>query len=91
MSIFVAERDEPEGCIAETVERPAQLYYDQWVEQFGSIMCPDLSGFPSLRTDEEREAFFTGGGPERCTGRYIRFATENTMRVLTQDRGPVDC
>lgn len=85
MGLFIGERDKPAGCIAETVERPAQLYYDQWMAQFGSIRCPDLSGFPSLKTEEERDAFVAGGGPERCTGRYIKFAAQNTLRLLAQD------
>ncbi len=82
IGMFFGERLQPRGCIAEAVETVVQTYHDDWMEAFGSIMCSRLSGFPELRSDEARDAFFSSGGPETCTNRYIRSATEQTMRLL---------
>lgn len=87
MGIFVGERETPEGCIAETIESPAQTYYDAWLDNFGSIMCSDLSGFSNLRSQQDRDTFFSGGGPEKCTNNYIRFAAEQTMRLVALQLG----
>ena len=84
MGIFLGEREKPEGCIAETIEGVAQSYWDEWMGSNRSIMCSDLSGYPTLRSEEDRDAFFSGGGPEKCTEKYIKVATEMTLRLLKQ-------
>lgn len=76
-----AGRDEPAGCVAEFVEEKAQRYYDAWVARQGSIMCADLTGYPSLRTNEAKDEFFAGGGVEKCTQERIRLAVETALQL----------
>ncbi len=80
LSLF-AGQSEPPGCIAELVEERAQEFYDAWVADQGSIMCCDLTGYPSMRTQEARDEFFAGGGVEECTQKRIRFAVETILAL----------
>ena len=48
LALAYAEKEQPEGCIAEPIEADVQAYWDAWIDTYGSIMCPDLSGYPSL-------------------------------------------
>jgi C_GCAxxG_C_C family probable redox protein len=82
-----AGHDEPAGCIAELVEEPAQRYYDEWIEEYGSILCAELTGYPSLRAESAREAFFAAGGADRCTQRHIRFAVEEVLQMAAARPG----
>jgi C_GCAxxG_C_C family probable redox protein len=83
LSLAFGERYKPEGCIAELVEASAQSYYDEWIARFGSTSCAELTGYPSLRGEAEREEFFTGGGAQRCTDTHIRFAVEKALQLAS--------
>jgi hypothetical protein len=81
-AMAVGEREEPKGCIAELVEEGAQRYFDEWMGEFGSISCAQLSGYPSLRAEAVRDEFFNSGGVERCTDKYIRFAAQKILELV---------
>jgi C_GCAxxG_C_C family probable redox protein len=76
-----AGREEPPGCIAESVETSAQRFYDEWLADQGSILCADLTGYPSLRDEQARDDFFASGGVQKCTERRIRFAVEKVLEL----------
>jgi C_GCAxxG_C_C family probable redox protein len=80
--MVVAERDKPQGCATELIEADVEAYYDQWMDAHHSIYCADLSGYPSLRDQQVKDEFFAGGGPERCTRSYIRFAVEKMLELI---------
>lgn len=74
-------RDEPPGCVAESVETVAQQFYDDWLSHQGSYLCADLTGYPSLRDQQTRDEFFSSGGVEACTEKRIRFAVEKVLEL----------
>jgi C_GCAxxG_C_C family probable redox protein len=76
-----AGREEPRGCVAESVETAAQRFHDDWLLDQGSLLCADLTGRPSLRSEEARDEFFSSGGVETCTQRRIRFAVERVLEL----------
>jgi C_GCAxxG_C_C family probable redox protein len=82
LGTVVGERDDPPGCISETIGAAVQAYYDEWVERHGSVYCSDLTGHASLRDDRVRDEFFAGGGPQHCTDNYIRFAVERILATV---------
>lgn len=84
-----ATQDGPEGCISELIIDDIQTYYDGWVEAHGSVRCADLSGYPLLRDDANRNEFQSSGGPERCTNNYIRFAVERTLDMVAAKKEDV--
>jgi C_GCAxxG_C_C family probable redox protein len=86
LALAYAQKAEPRGCIAEPIEADVQAYWDAWTHAYGSIMCPDLSGYPSLRDEAAREDFAQSGGPDRCTERYIRFAVETVVESAAASR-----
>jgi hypothetical protein len=76
-----AGRNDPPGCIAESVETAAQKFYDDWLLSQDSLLCADLTGCPSLRDARVREEFFASGGVETCTEKRIRFAVEKALEL----------
>ncbi len=86
MAIAYAEREEPEGCIADPIGGDVCDYYDAWMEEHGSVLCSELSGYPCLREEAVRQEFFDTGGPERCTSRYIRFAVHKILELTGASR-----
>jgi hypothetical protein len=79
----IGERDATRGCISDVIGGDVQAYYDDWVQTLGSVYCADLTGHASLRDEKARDQFFAGGGPQRCTENYIRFAVERTLQAVT--------
>lgn len=76
-----AGRNEPAGCVAEYVESAAQQFYDAWLLNHGSLMCADLTGYPSLRDKQVRDEFFSSGEADTCAQKRIRFAVEKVLEL----------
>ena len=76
-----AGRNEPAGCIAESVETAAQRFHDDWLNEQGSFLCAELTGYPSLRDERAREEFFSSGGVQKCTDQRIRFAVMKALEL----------
>jgi len=74
-----AGREEPPGCIAELVETAVRSFHDDWLIDQGSLLCADLTGYPSLRDEHVRDECFSSGALEKCTNQRIRFAVEKIL------------
>lgn len=86
IGMVLGERERSEGCISETIAPVIQAYYDDWIDRHGSVLCSSLTGYASMRDENIRDEFFAGGGQERCTDNYIRFAVERTLQVVNARR-----
>ncbi len=81
---LLAGRGEPAGCVAEHVEGQAQAFYDAWLERHGTFLCSELTGYPSLRSHEVQDEFFSSGKVDECTDQRIRFAVETALKLASE-------
>jgi C_GCAxxG_C_C family probable redox protein len=82
LGIWMGENVRSEGCVSDAVGGASAAYFDLWTERFSSIMCATLTGFPQLRVEAVRDSFFSGGGPQKCTDNYMRFAVETVPELI---------